>query len=96
MGLCLCVPVCVVVMLRGVSLVAALLHHAPESAVGKETRARERAASQGAQFRVRARQNGEERVEENESRRSRKKVTVRVGGRWRRELERGGKEHVTV
>lgn len=39
---CACVSVCVVVMLRGVSPVAALLHHVPESAVGKETRERER------------------------------------------------------
>lgn len=36
------VSVCVVVMLRGVSPVAALLHHVPESAVGKETRGRGR------------------------------------------------------
>lgn len=32
---------CLVVMSRGVSPVAALLHHVPESAVGKETGERE-------------------------------------------------------
>ena len=64
---CVSVPVhvcvCMVAVLRGVSPVAAPLHHVPESAVGKETRERERETSQGALFRVRARRNGEEKAD---------------------------------
>lgn len=96
---CLCLCMCVWLLCwAGVSPVAALLHHVPESAVGKETREREREtweASQGAQFRVRARRNGEEKADKwegkNKSRGSWKRVVGALAamGGWLEGINRG-------
>lgn len=84
-----------------VSPIAAFIHGAPQSAVGKETR-----EPRGHERQVKEQERdkmGDERAKQMKECKRKQRILEESGSgrlgdgeRWRRELKRGGKEHVTV